>query len=420
MTIIQKQFFAFYKLHLVHIYLYIYIVHARYSVHIFWRACYFSHCALTRACVVFYNTYGPHYRYDWAHIYLIDGIASKEFGVAMHLLQQRKVTSWGVFEVYCRQWVLPFRVCGHDSTNMWNRLIGKHQAKLNYTNCDFNCTASDFLTVAPLAFLFMGSIEERRASENDLPIVRSCRAVLQVVLMLHAHLRGRELRPDELKHAIELHLGLHLAAHGESSCRTKHHMCLHLPLQLAKHGKLQACMLQERKHRTLKRLSRLRTVLHGFSAGMARDAWIQHLSDCESFLSTQLLSKGKPPAKAQRATLMELYPSAIDFVVHAHLRVHGEYIHTDDLVQFVGDETSSADAVHYGILVMILQIDGDLQCAIAELDCTSVDSELAHLRAKGVLAHANCTFLTPTRLIRSVLYLRVDDTITVFRKYAST
>ena len=98
------------------------------------------------------------------------------------------------------------------------------------------------------------------------PFVDSMIAVLCVVEVFQAVNRGKAT-PQALRDAIQLHMQLFVAAYGRDAFKPKHHYALHIPNIFARIGTLLGTLVNERRHRVVKRYLRDRRNLTRWELG---------------------------------------------------------------------------------------------------------------------------------------------------------
>ena len=192
--------------------------------------------------------------YDWAHIYVHDGLADVEFGLALSALQKHSNHNTSFAE--CGQVVSQFEF--QKSAPKLGHLFTVDKNKNNYKKKSFSCTGSEFLTLAPILHYYFDKVVKPRGEQ--LQIVASMLAVLSVVMLLSS-LNTGTISAEKLDEAILHHLHLFLAAWGDAYVRPKHHYSIHLGPLLAYFGFLLATFTQERKHRLVTRYCRDRKKL---------------------------------------------------------------------------------------------------------------------------------------------------------------
>ena len=83
--------------------------------------------------------------FDWAHVYVNDGLADDEFGKCMKVLHSnRTATSYAELAEYVARFTLP------KSSPSINRLFSESSNKNNLKKAGFTCSGSEFLTLAPI------------------------------------------------------------------------------------------------------------------------------------------------------------------------------------------------------------------------------------------------------------------------------
>ena len=225
--------------------------------------------------------------FDWAHVYLCDGIADVELGMMMQALHKAHAaaTYWEL-GVYIASWTTP-RCFGNLSA-----LFDDAAARNNIRKGMFACTASEFLTLAPMLARYVDAVLKPRG-ECQLQIA-SFRAVLWVVELLHNVRRGC-VGIETLRAAIKSHFMSFVAAYGVEEARPKHHYSLHLPDMLARHGVLVPCLTNERRHRVVKRYARDRLKLQKWELGTLEEVTAHQLWELQhGFLKQGLLSATAP------------------------------------------------------------------------------------------------------------------------------
>jgi len=267
--------------------------------------------------------------FDWCHCYICDGLADAELGALMKRLHtQKSATGYHELGRYIDSWTFPARCkLGH--------LFSESATKANLRKGAFNCTASEFLTLAPVLARYLSKVCVGRCQE--LPSVRSMIAVLGVVEMLQAVKRGA-VAAETLRSAIVHHLELYIEAYGADSIRPKHHFVQHLPDALLRFGTLLGTLTHERKHRVVKRISRARMNLTSWELGTVEDITCQQLFET----SRPFMKSGQTTAKAHPRALLvlrELHPGHADgdFTLHAQVQIDNGTAKSGDAVLLARD-----------------------------------------------------------------------------------
>ena len=95
--------------------------------------------------------------YDWAHIFLCDGLCDVEFGLFMkHMHEQRTTCTYDQAATYFAGWQNP------KCLPAIQRLFTKNAAHNNLKKSSFSSTASELLTLVPLLILYMTRVVARR------------------------------------------------------------------------------------------------------------------------------------------------------------------------------------------------------------------------------------------------------------------
>ena len=287
--------------------------------------------------------------FDWAHCLVADGIADVEMGICMKTMH-RASTNYVECGLYVGQWVWPRHACNVSE------LFATHTIRNNLRKENFTCTASEFLTVAPVLARYFQYVGLPRGEQ--LPCIKSMLAALWVVELLQAVKRGF-VTPVLLRAAIETHFGCFLAAYGEDMVRPKHHYIRHLPDILHRHGTLISTLMHERKHRVCLRYLRPRCNTAGFERGVMEDVTCHCIWDVtQPFLRLQGGSKPRPQAMS---VLQELYPSisADAFQMHARARVHHGEATNKDMVIFMLD-----NRYRVGQLLVLFSAEGNARSVL--------------------------------------------------------
>jgi hypothetical protein len=266
---------------------------------------------------------------DWCHTYICDGIADEELGSLMKAMQQIKSpTTFSELGSYVVGWKQAKQHATLD------HLFSDAANRNNLKKSTFNCTASEFLALAPILARYLANVVEKRGQLAG--HVESMLAVLHVIELLQA-VRRNVVTPAQLAAAIARHFALYVLAYGKSAVRPKHHYALHLPDMLGRFGSLLATFVHERKHRVIKRYTRKRENLRSWELGTM-----------EELLSHQLFEVNKPflqstteakPSSNTMYVLRELFPHVPDddFAIHSRLSADNGMVHTGDVVFYLLD-----------------------------------------------------------------------------------
>lgn len=281
--------------------------------------------------------------YDWAHTYVNDGLADMEMGQCMKVLHSsRSETTYAEIGLYAASFTYP-KARG-SPTHVFNEVASKN----NLRKTNFTCTASEFLTLAPILHRYFTRVVQERG--QCMPYVLSFIAVIEVLLLLQAIQAGC-VDSSVLGVAILKHLQLYQAAYGEEKVRPKHHYALHLPDMLSRFGFLLSTFTHERKHRLIKRYTRDRCKLQNWDLGALEEitchqAWELSLP---FFMTPSTIT---PRGKILSA-LREVFPGVPGeaFTVHSILKCNGGSARSGDVVICSYDETPQV-----GELLLIVRI----------------------------------------------------------------
>ena len=201
--------------------------------------------------------------YDWAHVYVNDGLADVELGQCMkHLQGARAHSTFAELGQYIDRFTLP------KSSPSVTRLFTASANKNNLRKGGFTCSAGEFLTLTPIALRYFERVAMQRG--ECMAQVASMVAVLKVVVLLTSIKTGT-VSAEALTEAIKTHLVLYKAAYGDAEIRPKHHFALHLGPMLARFPFLLSTFVNERRHRVVKRYTRDRRTLQSFDLGTIED-----------------------------------------------------------------------------------------------------------------------------------------------------
>jgi hypothetical protein len=275
--------------------------------------------------------------YDWVHCFLCDGAADVELGMFMKRLRSLRVkdTSFKELREYVKTWTFP-KVYGNS---MVERLFSESAITNNLKKESFGSSASEFLTLTPVMLLYFVRIATPRHADQArlMPYVLSIIAVLQCVILLSA-IKFGTVSYESLRDAIFGHYAMFIAAYGEASSRPKLHYAQHLPDMFRRFEVLFGTLINERKHRVVKRETRNRSNQTRWDLGSLEEITVNQLREQQrGFFKSGHLRKSLPPRETLEG-LRELFPKAGHFSVSAHIRSkHGEsrvgdvvlYVHSD-------------------------------------------------------------------------------------------
>ena len=181
--------------------------------------------------------------FDWFHIFLVHGVANREFGLLSASLRDSGIPD-GRLDNFISSFTWPKQFGGSRPQNIF--------AKRDTKGEPLKCSASELLSAYPIirAFLVNFVWEQVPAARRACSCSLKLCAVLDLLMTLN---RGGSVGPSELHTAIKEYLDCFLQTHGDEFWVPKCHMSLHLGEFLERFGCLLSCFCHERKHRLVKR-----------------------------------------------------------------------------------------------------------------------------------------------------------------------
>ena len=260
--------------------------------------------------------------FDWAHVYVNDGVADAEFGRCMKVMHShRSQSSYCNLREYIARFTLP------KCAPAISRLFSDSAIKNNLRKVSFTCSFRECLTLAPIALrYFERVVAARNECEQH---VASMIAVLQVVVIL-TELKAGSVSAATLTAAVRKHLDLFLPAYGEDAVRPKHHYAAHLGPMLEKFHLLLSTFLQERKHRVVKKYTRDRRNLTNWDLGAVEKVTCHQLWELDRPLLEEYATV--EPRGKMKDVLKEVFPEATDTWLVRDIAVHGGVANVGDVV----------------------------------------------------------------------------------------
>ena len=148
--------------------------------------------------------------YDWAHVYVCDGLLGDELGECMSTFKTARArdTSYAEMGTYIGRWRFP-------SNRGMATLLTEKKIRSHHNARAFSSTASELLTITPIVLRYFKEVVMHRG--RFIAQCRSLIACLQVVLLLMA-CRLCVVRPEVLAEAITRHMNLFKEAYGDARC----------------------------------------------------------------------------------------------------------------------------------------------------------------------------------------------------------
>ena len=281
--------------------------------------------------------------YDWAHVYVNDGLADTEMGQCMKVLHLSSVaTTYAEVKSYASTFTFP------KTRGSPLHVFDESTTRNNLKKENFTSSASEFLTLTPIFHRYFQKVVLRR--NVCVPQVLSTIAVLEVVMILMAVQTGC-VTSEMLTLAIYTHLMRYKEAYGESAVRPKHHYALHLGDMLGRFGFLLSTFTHERKHRLVKKYTRNRCTLKSWARGALEEITC-HQSHELSFPFFMVPARSAPRGKLMHH-IRDLFPGAPDseFNLHTTLKCSGGQVRRGDIVLVTSD-----GAQHIGELLLAVSI----------------------------------------------------------------
>ena len=268
--------------------------------------------------------------FDWAHVYVHDGLADVEFGMLMKVFYSAKSRACSYQELATYVESFRFPKSAPNLGNLFTDSANVNNAKKG----SFTSTGSQFLTIAPVLQRYFEQIVQQRGEFID--NVTSMIAVLDVIALLTA-LKTGTVSPDDLETAIHKHLTLFKSVYGDLQVRPKHHYATHLSRMLRNFGFLLATFTQERKHRLVTRYCRDRKNLASWDCSAIEEITCHQLWQLgQPFMAAGEVGK---PRGLMLVPLREMYPGVPDdkFCSISGLKCNGGSCSPGDVVSFFHD-----------------------------------------------------------------------------------
>ena len=259
--------------------------------------------------------------YDWAHCLFIGGIFNREVDALMALLSQHGL-GVGAVHVFLEAFVWPRAYASGRDVCKSGRVKGP---------------MSELISFAPVLGKYL----------LDVVVPRNvCSAQVQSMLLLIRVLKlllrcnGGGVTAEQLQTAIVAHLRQQQRAYGFALWIPKSHYLLHVAATLRKFGYLLNTLVNERKHKVVKRLVHGRQNTTSFERGVLEDIIAQQYFDIDIVAksgSLGLQSKSAP-SQALLESLTNAFGSltieGVDVFVSNSLRTHRGEMMSKDIVTY--------------------------------------------------------------------------------------
>ncbi len=227
---------------------------------------------------------------------------------------------------YVGTWTYPKKACNVKhlfDPNETRKYIEKEQ---------FNCSASELLTLVPILLCFFVRVAAPRG--HAAAEVASIILCLNVVQLLMCTRKTGQVSAAQLYKTITDHLSSFLEAYGEDYWRPKHHYSLHLPRMLAFFGLLLACFVHERKHQLPKRFTKDRHNTTSYETGAIEEITVLHINELERMHAVGILPLMREPYRRQQQLLKDIFPGCDEFHVAPFSVCDYQEVHVGDVAFF--------------------------------------------------------------------------------------
>ena len=240
-----------------------------------------------------------------------------------------------------------------------NYILSDDRVRLNLSKAQFSCSASEFLTVAPLLQLY---IRRKVVPRGECEL--ECNSMLTVLdyleLIYNIKTGIKVVTHVELLAMIEAHLDLFERCYGEGLMRPKHHFILHLPDCLRRHKCLLSTLVNERRHKLVKRYTRDRVASSRWELNALEDVVAHQLYESNKVWYGIGLVEPHSATDSQIANLHQIWPEIPTFNVAIRARARNGTIGTGDFVWY---DTSSfgTPGLYLGeVLLIFTALEHDL------------------------------------------------------------
>jgi len=291
--------------------------------------------------------------YDWAHVYVHDGLADVEFGMIMKLFVSSRSDACTYRELRDYVKAFTFPKSAPDVIQLFTDTANANNAKKG----GFSSSGSQFLTLVPVLHRYFERIVLPRGVHTE--YVRSMLSVLEVCMLLTS-LKTGTVSHTELKTAIMDHLVKFKAVYGDNLMRPKHHYATHLPKMLQEFGFLLGTFTQERKHRLITRYCRDRKNLAAWDSNAIEEITCHQVWELtQPFMNASSIGV---PRGLMLIPLREMFPGVADnqFKTLSAISCNGGACSPGDIVSFVYQ-----GRLQVGQLLMTVAVDDQAESLIA-------------------------------------------------------
>lgn len=234
---------------------------------------------------------------DWCHIYFCGGLFAVEVGCLMQSLWDKSrehalnPITYSTVHDYLQKWTWPR---AHASPR---QLCEAGNARSWWKSSQLGGTASEQLSFAPVFGRFVSVVVAVTAlGEFCDAEIKSLFALLSVIELLYATMRGQPVHHTVLYQHQVKHLVAFKSAYGDDAMIPKHHYSLHLSKWLSRHLKrLFSCWVHERRHAVVRRHCLAKTSLVGYEEGMLEAITADNYHDLNGDLDLWMYGGLIPP-----------------------------------------------------------------------------------------------------------------------------
>ena len=224
------------------------------------------------------------------------------------------------------------------------------------------------------------------------------------VLDMCMQFKDGTVQPACLKQRCVDHLSSFLRAYGDVGWLPKHHLSLHLHLELKRFKTLLGLLVQERRHKVVKRWTKDRYSCKSFERGLIEEVTLEHLHQMESHWCRHGLVQPTQPKGNLKKSVHAAHPAATSILVSSKARgAKGSVVHAGDLAYCVVLGRVSLVEVWYHA-----EVDGQ------QVSCVSVWPHVPSpsCRSDEVSCHRrvdNPQLVPVECLVASVIFLQGDS-----------
>ena len=229
--------------------------------------------------------------YDWPHIWLVDGILQRE--IESLLLHRPK--RFGATEL-------------HDELNTWKWPSSVPTGAAVFETGSFQASASESLSCVPVLARYIQCVVKDAQPQLHAE-VEGCLLCCSTIELHQACAYGKA-SPDALEPSVMEFMKARQDAYGMDNWVFKHHQAMHVPRMAKKNKRLFGSLVNERKHRLIKRFARDHQISKAYERHLMQQLIAQHFHDLEHMpLKALGLIDPRTASKQLRDTLQHMRPN---------------------------------------------------------------------------------------------------------------